>query len=52
MIIDVRGRLVSWSSASTCGFNGTRRGATFVAQIVATNVIRTIIDKVCNEQKS
>ncbi|XP_052483343.1 30S ribosomal protein S11, chloroplastic-like [Gossypium raimondii] len=25
-VTDVRGRVISWSSAGTCGFKGTRRG--------------------------
>ena len=30
-VTDVRGRVVSWSSAGTCGFRGTRRGTPFAA---------------------
>ncbi|MCL7027008.1 hypothetical protein MKW94_003877 [Papaver nudicaule] len=42
---DVRGRVVSWSSADTCGFKGTRRGTPFAAQIAAGNDIRTVVDQ-------
>ena len=44
-ITDVRGRVVSWSSADTCGFRGTRRGTPFAAQTAAGNAIRTIVDQ-------
>ncbi|KAL3648293.1 30S ribosomal protein S11, chloroplastic [Castilleja foliolosa] len=42
---DVRGRVVSWSSAGTCGFKGTRRGTPFAAQTAAANAIRTVVDQ-------
>ncbi|XP_027157016.1 uncharacterized protein LOC113758291 [Coffea eugenioides] len=42
---DVRGRVVSWSSAGTCGFRGTRRGTPFAAQTAAANAIRTVVDQ-------
>ncbi|THG22308.1 hypothetical protein TEA_002858 [Camellia sinensis var. sinensis] len=42
---DVRGRVVSWSSAGTCGFRGTRRGTPFAAQTAAGNAIRTVVDQ-------
>ncbi|RVX08588.1 30S ribosomal protein S11, chloroplastic [Vitis vinifera] len=41
----VRGRVVSWSSAGTCGFRGTRRGTPFAAQTAAGNAIRTVVDQ-------
>ncbi|PHU30410.1 hypothetical protein BC332_02503 [Capsicum chinense] len=44
-IFDVRGRVVSWSSAGIYGFKGTRRGTSFAAQTAAGNVIRTIVDQ-------
>ncbi|MCD9639072.1 hypothetical protein HAX54_023355 [Datura stramonium] len=44
-ITDVRGRVVSWSSAGTSGFKGTRRGTPFVAQTAAANAIRTVVDQ-------
>ncbi|GJU94974.1 putative ribosomal protein S11, DNA-directed RNA polymerase, RBP11-like dimerization domain protein [Tanacetum coccineum] len=42
---DVRGRVVSWSSAGTCGFRGTRRGTPFAAQTAAANAIRAVVDQ-------
>ncbi|EXB75020.1 30S ribosomal protein S11 [Morus notabilis] len=42
---DVRGRVISWSSAGTCGFKGTRRGTPFAAQTAAGNAIRTVVDQ-------
>ncbi|GJV31466.1 protein LHY isoform X1 [Tanacetum coccineum] len=44
-IEDVRGRVVSWSSAGTCGFRGTRRGTPFAAQTAAANAIRAVLEK-------
>ncbi|RZC78830.1 hypothetical protein C5167_003052 [Papaver somniferum] len=44
-VTDVRGRVVSWSSASTCGFRGIRRGTSFAAQTAAGKDIRTVVDQ-------
>nr|YP_010312915.1 ribosomal protein S11 [Nyctocalos pinnatum] len=44
-VTDVRGRVVSWSSAGTCGFKGTRRGTPFAAETAARNAIRTVVDQ-------
>ena len=44
-VTDVIGRVVSWSSAGTCGFRGTRRGTPFAAQTAAGNAIRTAVDQ-------
>ncbi|KAJ0794491.1 30S ribosomal protein S11 [Helianthus annuus] len=44
-VTDVRGRVVSWSSAGTCGFQGTRRGTSFAAQTAAANAIREVVDQ-------
>lgn len=44
-ITDVRGRVISWSSAGTCGFRGTRRGTPFAAQTAAGNAIRAVADQ-------
>nr|QWL16817.1 ribosomal protein S11 [Plantago amplexicaulis] len=44
-VTDVRGRVVSWSSAGTCGFKGPRRGTPFAAYTAAANAIRTVIDQ-------
>ncbi|GFQ06804.1 30S ribosomal protein s11 chloroplastic [Phtheirospermum japonicum] len=38
-------KVVSWSSADTCGFKGTRRGIPFAAQTFAANVIRTVVNQ-------
>ena len=42
-VSDVRGQVVSWASAGTSGFKGTRRGTPYAAQAAAVNAIRTII---------
>ncbi|TYI31349.1 hypothetical protein ES332_A05G445600v1 [Gossypium tomentosum] len=44
-VTDVRGRVISWSSAGTCGFKGTRRGTPFAAQTAAENAIRAVVDR-------
>ncbi|XP_048227581.1 30S ribosomal protein S11, chloroplastic-like [Ricinus communis] len=44
-VTDVRGRVISWSSAGTCGFRGTRSGTPFADQTAAGNAIRTVVDQ-------
>lgn len=44
-VTDVRGRVISWSSAGTCGFRGTRRGTPFAAQTAVGSVIRAVADQ-------
>nr|QRC77568.1 ribosomal protein S11 [Iris rossii] len=44
-VTDVRGQVVSWSSAGTSGFKGTRRGTPYAAQATAVNAIRTVVDQ-------
>ncbi|KAJ7979104.1 30S ribosomal protein S11, chloroplastic [Quillaja saponaria] len=44
----MEGLVISWSSAGTCGFNGTRRRTPFAAQTTIGNSIRTIADQECN----
>lgn len=43
-VTDRKGRVVSWSSAGTCGFKGRRRGTPFAAQTAVGNAIRTVVD--------
>nr|YP_010176671.1 ribosomal protein S11 [Duranta erecta]QSQ72429.1 ribosomal protein S11 [Duranta erecta] len=42
-VTDVRGQVVFWSSAGTCGFKGPRKGTSFAAQTVAADAIRTVV---------
>ncbi|KAL4034888.1 hypothetical protein IC575_003559 [Cucumis melo] len=44
-VTDVQGRVISWSSASTCGFKGTRRGTSFAAQTAVGNAIQAVVDQ-------
>nr|YP_010417326.1 ribosomal protein S11 [Arisaema decipiens]USF11881.1 ribosomal protein S11 [Arisaema decipiens] len=44
-VTDVRGRVVSWSSAGTSGFKGAKRGTPFAAQATAADAIRTVVDQ-------
>nr|QQL04391.1 ribosomal protein S11 [Polygala fallax] len=41
-VTDIRGRVISCSSAGTCGFKGPRKGTPFAAQTAAINAIRTL----------
>nr|YP_010964571.1 ribosomal protein S11 [Hedysarum campylocarpon]WNM89226.1 ribosomal protein S11 [Hedysarum campylocarpon] len=44
-VTDVRGRVISWASAGSCGFKGTRRGTPFAAQTATGTAIRTVADQ-------
>nr|YP_009486661.1 ribosomal protein S11 [Bauhinia binata]YP_009487006.1 ribosomal protein S11 [Lysiphyllum hookeri]AWB12884.1 ribosomal protein S11 [Bauhinia binata]AWB13229.1 ribosomal protein S11 [Lysiphyllum hookeri] len=44
-VTDVRGRVISWSSAGTCGFKGPRKGTPFAAQTAAGDAIRPVADQ-------
>nr|YP_009529195.1 30S ribosomal protein S11 [Lennoa madreporoides]AXX75995.1 30S ribosomal protein S11 [Lennoa madreporoides] len=44
-VTDMCGRVVSWASAGSCGFKGTRRGTPFAAQTAAVNAICTVINQ-------
>nr|YP_009563728.1 ribosomal protein S11 [Isoetes yunguiensis]QAX27808.1 ribosomal protein S11 [Isoetes yunguiensis] len=44
-VTDVRGQVVSWSSAGACGFKGAKKSTPFAAQTAAENAIRTLIDR-------
>nr|YP_010965007.1 ribosomal protein S11 [Vicia tibetica]WNM89910.1 ribosomal protein S11 [Vicia tibetica] len=44
-VTDVRGRVISWSSAGSCGFKGKRKGTPFAAETAAVNAIQTVFDQ-------
>nr|YP_010372352.1 ribosomal protein S11 [Rhododendron latoucheae]UOX29816.1 ribosomal protein S11 [Rhododendron latoucheae] len=44
-VTDVRGRVISWSSAGTCRFRAKRRGTPFAAQTTVVNAIRPVVDQ-------
>nr|YP_010311298.1 ribosomal protein S11 [Cyphostemma adenopodum]YP_010314202.1 ribosomal protein S11 [Cyphostemma sandersonii]YP_010314282.1 ribosomal protein S11 [Cyphostemma juttae]YP_010314362.1 ribosomal protein S11 [Cyphostemma humile]UNA63767.1 ribosomal protein S11 [Cyphostemma sandersonii]UNA63847.1 ribosomal protein S11 [Cyphostemma juttae]UNA63927.1 ribosomal protein S11 [Cyphostemma humile]UNA64995.1 ribosomal protein S11 [Cyphostemma adenopodum] len=44
-VTDVRGRVVSWCSAGTCGFKGTRRGTPVAAQDAAKKAVERVVDQ-------
>nr|UDZ61210.1 ribosomal protein S11 [Echinodorus cordifolius]UDZ61211.1 ribosomal protein S11 [Echinodorus paniculatus]WRM53857.1 ribosomal protein S11 [Echinodorus grisebachii] len=44
-VTDVRGRVVSWSSAGTSGFKGPRRGTPFAAYEAAQNAVAMARDQ-------
>lgn len=43
-ITDQRGNTVTWASGGTVGFEGTRKGTPFAAQLAAENAARQAID--------
>nr|QAX91727.1 30S ribosomal protein S11 [Berneuxia thibetica] len=44
-VTDLKGRVISWSSAGTCGFKGPRKGTPFAAQTATGNAIRPVVDQ-------
>nr|YP_009557422.1 ribosomal protein S11 [Kewa sp. GY-2019]QBC72149.1 ribosomal protein S11 [Kewa sp. GY-2019] len=44
-VTDVRGQVVSWASAGTCGFRGTKKKTPFAAQTTTYNAIRTLAEQ-------
>nr|YP_009549044.1 ribosomal protein S11 [Calciphilopteris ludens]AYW16019.1 ribosomal protein S11 [Calciphilopteris ludens] len=44
-VTDVRGQVILWCSAGTCGFRGTRKSTPFAAQAAAENAIRASMDR-------
>lgn len=44
-VTDESGRVVSWSSAGTCGFRAKRRATPFAAQTTVKNAIRPVVDR-------
>nr|YP_009229511.1 ribosomal protein S11 [Aquilaria sinensis]YP_009459470.1 ribosomal protein S11 [Aquilaria yunnanensis]YP_009562094.1 ribosomal protein S11 [Aquilaria malaccensis]YP_009672596.1 ribosomal protein S11 [Aquilaria crassna]YP_009993173.1 ribosomal protein S11 [Aquilaria beccariana]YP_009993353.1 ribosomal protein S11 [Aquilaria microcarpa]YP_009993442.1 ribosomal protein S11 [Aquilaria rostrata]YP_009993531.1 ribosomal protein S11 [Aquilaria subintegra]YP_010427377.1 ribosomal protein S11 [Aq len=44
-VTDVRGQVISWSSAGTCGFRGPRRGTPFAAETAAGDAIQAVVDQ-------
>nr|YP_010712971.1 ribosomal protein S11 [Corydalis ledebouriana]WDA93716.1 ribosomal protein S11 [Corydalis ledebouriana] len=44
-VTDVRGRVVSWASAGTCGFRTARKATPFAAQTAAVSALRTVVDQ-------
>nr|YP_009447230.1 ribosomal protein S11 [Adenocalymma subspicatum]ATY48514.1 ribosomal protein S11 [Adenocalymma subspicatum] len=44
-VSDLWGRVVSWSSAGTCGFKGTRKRTPFAARTATEDAIGPVIDQ-------
>ena len=44
-ITDLRGSVISWASAGTIGFKGTRKGTPFAAQLVADSAAKKAIER-------
>ncbi len=43
-ITDVSGNIISWSSAGTCGFKGSRKSTPFAAQLAAEDAGKKAMD--------
>src|SRR5947208_2790476 len=43
-IADIRGAVISWSSAGAIGFKGTKKGTPFAAQLAAENAARKAME--------
>jgi small subunit ribosomal protein S11 len=43
-IADVKGEVISWSSAGAIGFKGTKKGTPFAAQLAAENAARKAME--------
>jgi small subunit ribosomal protein S11 len=43
-ITDMKGNVVSWNSAGSAGFRGSRKGTPFAAQVAAERAARVAID--------
>ena len=44
-ITDMRGQVISWSSAGAAGFKAVKKNSTFAAQVVTENALRPLIDQ-------
>jgi small subunit ribosomal protein S11 len=44
-ITDIKGEVISWSSAGACGFKGARKGTPFAAQSAAENAARQSMEQ-------
>lgn len=44
-VVDVTGRVVSWSSAGICGFKGARKASPFAAKTAAESAARQCVNK-------
>nr|YP_009000129.1 ribosomal protein S11 [Silene chalcedonica]AGZ18120.1 ribosomal protein S11 [Silene chalcedonica] len=44
-VTDLRGRVVSWASAGTCGFKSKKKGTPFAAQTAAEDALHTVVEQ-------
>ena len=44
-ITDIKGEVISWSSAGACGFKGARKGTPFAAQTAAESAARQAMEQ-------
>ena len=44
-ITDIKGEVISWSSAGACGFKGSKKGTPFAAQTAAENAVRQALEQ-------
>nr|WQA10859.1 ribosomal protein S11 [Streptosarcina sp. YL-2023a] len=50
-ITNLKGEVISWSSAGTCGFKGARKGTPFAAKTAAETAARQSMDQGVREAK-
>jgi small subunit ribosomal protein S11 len=50
-ITNLKGEVISWSSAGACGFKGARKGTPFAAKTAAENAAQQSIDQGMKEAK-
>nr|YP_009145445.1 ribosomal protein S11 [Monomorphina parapyrum]AKL78918.1 ribosomal protein S11 [Monomorphina parapyrum] len=44
-VTDLKGNVISWSSAGACGFKGSRKGTPFAAQTAAELALKKAVDQ-------
>lgn len=44
-VSDIRGNVISWSSAGSCGFKGSRKSTPFAAQIATETAIKKAMEQ-------
>jgi small subunit ribosomal protein S11 len=44
-VTDVRGQVISWSSAGACGFKGAKKSTPFAAQTATESALRLLTDQ-------
>lgn len=43
-VTDLRGNVISWSSAGSCGFKGSRKSTPFASQVATNSAVKKALD--------